>query len=96
MSTSLYAEYNISRDKYVGYDIKFILAPIIWEHDGSLSGDDVLIDKDTTFFHEDKKINVYQLLLGLCHSERYGEEANKLVKMIEKSEGGILLSLKGK
>lgn len=97
MSTNLYYEPAVERKEYLGKDLKRVIAPIIWGHDGSLGGSQEFVGKETTFWDEDKSemINLYQFLTGLSHAkDSVGEEAKKTVELIDKYDG-IFITLEG-
>jgi len=93
MSTNLY--YNtISKNKNIGYAIKWILAPLIWEHDGSLGSEPTYINKDSEFYMNDKSIRLYDFLLGLTNkNDEIGKEAKILVDLLDKYDDGIEIQL---
>ena len=86
MSTSLY--YEFPKDKiFLGYRLKFFLAPVLWDHDGSCHGKPIHVDK-RIYPILNKVIKSNDNELGLRDS------AIKLKKLIRKHKH-ILLSLEG-
>jgi len=97
MSTDLYWEPNREDAEYFGKQLKYVIAPLIWRHDGSLSGDAEFVEKDTTFWDEKRNtnVNLYDLLTELSYSKtKKGTEAKKMIDLIDKYDG-IWVSLKG-
>ncbi len=98
MSTNLYYESNTEKERYLGKDLKYILAPILWEHDGTLHGDSILINMSTSFWDEEykKEVKLRDFLFGISKkSDESGKEAKKLLNLLNKYEDGIFISLKG-
>ncbi len=95
MSTNLYYEIPVN-SSYLGKDLKYIIAPLIWKHDGTLGGEDFLIDKETTVYRDDENINLYNFLKGVAASSNNdaSKEAEKLTKLIDK-HNAVFISLKG-
>lgn len=94
MSTSLYYELPVP-DQFLGYGLKFIIAPIVWGHDGSLGGEQTLITKDTEFYVNDKSVKLYEFLKGIAlGKDDVAGEAQKLVELIDQYDS-VFISLKG-
>lgn len=84
MSTSLYWEPVMKKDKYLGYSLKFSLGPKYFDHDGSLSGDVYLDEGELPYLRG--------LHDGLQDDAK--KECAKLIELIEK-HGEIHLMLRG-
>lgn len=98
MSTSLYWEPVVDKEQYLGKDLKWVLAPLLWEHDGSLSGSPIAITLDYKFWDEENgtHVRMQDFLVGLSkRSDDTGKEAQKLLKLLSKHVEGIFISLKG-
>lgn len=97
MSTDLYYE-KVNKKDYLGKDLKYILAPILWGHDGTLGGETIHLTLDYTFYDDEynKMVKMRDFLFGLSKKDGdVGKEAKKLLILLNKNEDGILLSLEG-
>lgn len=91
MSTNLFVEPKTNSAKCLGKELKYLIAPIIWEHDGTLSGEEELITENTVI-HD---VSVYHFLKGIAkQKDEAGKQASKVLEIIEKT-GGAWLSIHG-
>lgn len=86
MSTNLYLRPIPPEDEAFAYELKFSLAPRLWGHDGSLSGDWTKVDRDLIPFLEG-------VLAGAPKDSERAKEALSLIKAIEK-HGSVELRLR--
>jgi len=70
--------------EFLGYQLKFILAPCLWDHDGSLSAEWTTVGPDALDFLRG---------VAACGDKR-GEEAQRLIDLIEKY-GAVEIALMG-
>lgn len=94
MSTNLYYEPAVDKQKYLGKSLKYVIAPIVWGHDGTLHGEPELVKRDTTFYRGDDSIVLYQFLKGIAaRKDDAAQEAKTLIELIDKYDS-VFISLK--
>ena len=76
MATNLYWATPSRRDRVLGYQLKFILAPRLWEHDGSLGSDHTPVGRDLIPFLEG--------VVAATGVREVKAEAQKLIDLIER------------
>lgn len=85
MSTSLYWRPSIPERNYLGKDLKFVIAPKYWGHDGSLGGDPYTFTADDVEYLSGIKDSADKEVAG---------EAEALIELIKKY-GAVEVWLEG-
>lgn len=95
MSSSLYYIDRGGRKRYFGKSLKREISPLIWNHDGSLCGDE-FIDKDSEYWDEknNKMVNLYTMLKKISkRNTEEGKEALFLTNRLDKFSDGFWIFL---
>ena len=99
MSTSLYYMPSCPKThESLSGSLKYILGPLLWDHDGTLNGSATMINKGTEVMINGRSVSLYQALAGFTLATGRGDEARDgaeiLMREIDKF-GSVILWIEG-